>query len=247
MKKLVLFLVMVCLLSGTLFAGGSQEGQEPLVVGTSAGFRPFEYREMGEVTGFDIDLMKAIGEELGREVVVKDMEFDALIEAVSTGTIDVIAAGMTITDERKQKVDFTEAYFVADQAVLIRDNSNYDIDDPADLNNSDYVIGVQNDTTGMFWVDENASNAEIKKYGKYIETIQDLENQNLDMIVLDKPVAEAFEKNRPTKMILVIPTDESYGLAVKKDSPLLEDLNGALQKVKSSDTWDELIKTYFGS
>lgn len=247
MKKLVLFLLMVSMVSGILFAGGSQEGQEPLVVGTSAGFRPFEYREMGEVTGFDIDLMKAIGEELGREVVVKDMEFDALIEAVSTGTIDVIAAGMTITDERKQKVDFTEAYFVADQAVLIRNNSNYDIDDPADLNSSDYVIGVQNDTTGMFWVDENASNAEIKKYGKYIETIQDLENKNLDMIVLDKPVAEAFEKNRPTKMILVIPTDESYGLAVKKDSPLLEDLNEALKKVKSSDTWDELISTYFGS
>jgi polar amino acid transport system substrate-binding protein len=119
--------------------------------------------------------------------------------------------------------------------------------DPADLNSSEYVIGVQNDTTGMFWVDENASKAKIKKYGKYIECIQDLENQNLDMIVLDKPVAQAFEKNRPTKMVLVIPTDESYGLAVKKGSPLLEDLDGALRKVKSSDTWDELMARYFGS
>ncbi|MGC9313023.1 MAG: transporter substrate-binding domain-containing protein, partial [Sediminispirochaetaceae bacterium] len=97
MKKLIAFIAMVCVLTGVLFAGGSQEGKEELIVGTSAGFRPFEYREKGEVTGFDIDLMKAIGEELGREIVVRDMDFDALIEAVSTGTIDVIAAGMTIT------------------------------------------------------------------------------------------------------------------------------------------------------
>ncbi|MDY7027856.1 MAG: basic amino acid ABC transporter substrate-binding protein [Spirochaetota bacterium] len=247
MKKLIAVMAMVCVLTGVLFAGGSQEGKEELIVGTSAGFRPFEYREKGEVTGFDIDLMKAIGEEMGREVEVKDMDFDALIEAVSTGTIDVVAAGMTITDERKERVDFTQAYFVADQAVLIRENSDIKLNSPADLNNAKLRIGVQNDTTGAFWVDDNASNATIKKYGKYIECIQDLENQNLDVIVLDKPVAQAYEKNRPTKMILVIPTDESYGLAVKKGSPLLEELDKALKKVMGSDTWDELMATYFGA
>ncbi len=245
MRRTVAFLAALLLVTGMLFAGGSQEDGEKLVVGTSAGFRPFEYREKGEVTGFDIDLMKAIGEELGREVVVQDMDFDALIEAVSTGTIDVVAAGMTITDERKEKVDFSEAYFVADQAVLVRDNSDIELASPADIDSANFRIGVQNDTTGAFWVDDNASSATIKKYGKYIETIQDLENQNLDMIVLDKPVAEAYEKNRPTKMILVIPTDEAYGLAVKKDSPLLEDINKALKKVMKSDTWDELMATYF--
>lgn len=247
MKKLVAVLIVLCVVSGGLFAGGSQEGKEELVVGTSAGFRPFEYREMGEVTGFDIDLMKAIGEEMGREVVVRDMDFDALIEAVSTGTIDVVAAGMTITDERKERVDFTEPYFVADQAALVREGEDLGLSEPSDLNDADLTIGVQNDTTGAFWVDENASNAKIQKYGKYIETIQDLENQNLDVIVLDKPVAEAFEKNRPTEMIFVIPTDEAYGLAVKKGSPILDDLNSALKKVKNSDTWDALIKEYFGS
>ncbi len=247
MKKLVAVLVVLFVLGGALFAGGAQEGKDELVVGTSAGFRPFEYREMGEVTGFDIDLMKAIGEELGREVVIRDMDFDALIEAVSTGTIDVIAAGMTITDEREERVDFTEAYFVADQAALVREGDDLGLSKPSDLNSSDITIGVQNDTTGAFWADENAPNAKIQKYGKYIECIQDLENKNVDVIVLDKPVAEAFEKNRPTEMIFVIPTDEAYGLAVKEGSPLLDDLNSALKKVKNSDTWDKLIKEYFGS
>jgi polar amino acid transport system substrate-binding protein len=247
MKKFLLLALIMLVAAGTLFAGGAQEGKEDLVVGTSAGFRPFEYREKGEVTGFDIDLMKAIGEELGREIVVKDMDFDALIEAVSTETIDVIAAGMTITDERKERVDFTDAYFSADQAVLVREESEITVDQPTDINMAKYTIGVQNDTTGAFWVDENASNAEVRKYGKYIETIQDLENENLDMIVLDKPVAEAFEKNRPVKMIKVIPTDEKYGLAVKKGSPLLDDLNSALETVRNSDTWDELMAEYFGA
>ncbi len=247
MKKFLLLALIMLIAVGTLFAGGAQEGKEDLVVGTSAGFRPFEYREKGEVTGFDIDLMKAIGEELGRGIEVKDMDFDALIEAVSTETIDVIAAGMTITDERKERVDFTDPYFSADQAVLVREESDITVDQPTDINKSDYTIGVQNDTTGAFWVDENASDAKVRKYGKYIETIQDLENENLDMIVLDKPVAEAFEKNRPVKMIKVIPTDEKYGLAVKKGSPLLDDLNSALEKVRNSDTWDELMAEYFGA
>ena len=245
MRRTVAVFAILLLITGIVFVGCAKKDAEELVVGISAGFRPFEYREKGEVTGFDIDLMKAIGEELDREVVVQDMDFDALIEAVSTGTIDVVAAGMTITDERKEKVDFSEAYFVADQAVLVRDNSDIELASPSDVDNANFKIGVQNDTTGAFWVDDNASSATIKKYGKYIETIQDLENQNLDMIVLDKPVAEAYEKNRPTKMILVIPTDEAYGLAVKKDSPLLEDINKALKKVMKSDTWDELMATYF--
>ncbi len=247
MKRWTILILVVLVLSAALFLGGCQKEKETLVVGTSAGFRPFEYREKGEVTGFDIDLMKAIGEELGMEIEVKDMDFDALIEAVSTETIDVVAAGMTITEERKARVDFSAPYFSADQAVLVRKDSSISIGGPADLDSADYTIGVQNDTTGAFWVDENAASANIKKYGKYIETIQDLENQNLDIIVLDKPVAEAFAQNRPVKMIKVIPTNEEYGLALKKGDPLLEDINKALKKVMESDTWDELMAEYFGA
>jgi polar amino acid transport system substrate-binding protein len=246
MKKWIMLVLIVLVAAGTVFAGGQQEEKKELVVGTSAGFRPFEYREMGEVTGFDIDLMKAIGEELGREVVIRDMDFDALIEAVSTGTIDVIAAGMTITDEREERVDFTDPYFNADQAVLVRDESDFGINSPSDVN-QDWTIGVQNDTTGMIWCEDNAPNATLKKYGKYIETIQDLENENLDMIVLDKPVAEAFAKNRPVKMVQVIPTEEKYGLAVKEGSDLLGPLNDALDTVMDSDTWDQLMADYFGA
>ena len=245
-KKCCLIAVVLLLTAGLAFAGGQKEAGGKLVVGTSAGFPPFEYMEFGKVTGFDIDLMKEIGARLGMEVEVKDMDFDALIEAVSTGTIDVIAAGMTITEERAQRVDFSDPYFIADQSVLVRKDSKIKIASDAELNSSEFTIGVQNDTTGGFWVDENASQAVIKKYGKYIECVQDLDNQNLDIIVLDKPVGETFAKNRDVKVIYTISTDEAYGLAVKKDSELLASINKELKKLMGSKAWTELVNKYFG-
>lgn len=251
-RKIFVIAALLLMIAGSAWAAGQKEGAEgemkqKLIVGTSAGFRPFEYREMGKVTGFDIDMMYEIGQMLGMEVVIQDMDFDALIEAVSTGTIDVIAAGMTITEERKERVDFTDHYFIADQAVLVRKDSPLKIDAAENINKSSYKIGVQNDTTGAFWVEDNAPEAEIQKYGKYIECIQDLENKNIDMIVVDKPVAAAFEKNRNVKVAYVIKTDEKYGLAVKKGSELLNSINDALKKLMASPKWDELMKKYFGS
>jgi polar amino acid transport system substrate-binding protein len=245
-KKCFLVAVVLLLAAGLAFAGGKPETGGKLVVGTSAGFPPFEYMEFGKVTGFDIDLMKEIGARLGMEVEVKDMDFDALIEAVSTGTIDVIAAGMTITAERAQRVDFTDPYYIADQSVLVRKDSKIKITADAEINSAEYTIGVQNDTTGGFWVDENAPQAVIKKYGKYIECVQDLDNQNLDMIVVDKPVGETFAKNRDVKVLYTIKTDETYGLAVKKGSELLDPINRELKKLMGSKTWTELINKYFG-
>jgi len=245
MKKVLILILITVFVVGSLFAGGKKEG-EKIIVGTSAGFRPFEYREKGVVTGFDIDLMTEIGKAIGKEVVVQDMDFDALIEAVSTGTIDVIAAGMTITDERAKRIDFTVPYFTADQAVLVRENTDIKGYSIEDLNNSSMKIGVQTDTTGSFWVQDNAPDATLQQYGKYIECIQDLENQNIDLIVVDKPVASAYEANRPVKVAYVIETNEQYGLGLKKGSDLYESVNGALKELMKSPTWDKLMSKYFG-
>ncbi len=224
-----------------------EETKDTLVVGTSAGFRPFEYKEFGELAGFDIDLMKVIGEKLGMEVEFKDMDFDALLEAVSTGTVDVIASGMTITDERKERADFTVPYFTANQAALVKKGSGISLSSVEDLNNAQYRIGVQNDTTGSFWVEDNAPDVTLQKYGKYIECIQDLENGNIDIIVVDQPVAEAFAANRPVEIALPIITNEQYGLALKKGSDLYEPVNNALKELMDSPEWDKLLDKYFGA
>ncbi len=243
MKKLFI-LFSFCTL---LFMGACGDTSNTIIVGTNSGFRPFEYKEGGEVIGFDIDLIKEIGKKIGKEIKVNDMEFDSLIEAVSTGKIHVIASGMTITDERKEKVDFSVPYYLANQSVLIKNDSSIVIFSEADINNSSYKIGVQNDTTGAFWVDDNAPNATIKKYGKYVECIQDLENGNIDMIVLDKPTAEAYAQNRPVTVAYTIETNEQYGFAVKKGSDLLVKINAALTEIMVSDKWKELNDKYFGA
>jgi polar amino acid transport system substrate-binding protein len=243
MKKLVLLLLIIFAFS----LGACGEDEETLVVGTSAGFRPFEYMEGGEVVGFDIDLMKEIAKKMDMKIKVEDLEFEALIPAVKSGTIDVIASGMTINEKRKEQVDFSEPYFTANQSVLVRENFNEPLNTVEDLNNEEYIVGVQNATTGAFWADANLEETKINKYSKYIECIQDLENKNIHMIILDKPTAEAYEKNRPVKLVMTIETDEQYGFAVKKDSELLDDINKALKEIKNSDTWLQLQQKYFGA
>lgn len=238
------FLVAI-LLTFILIINACGGGGNVLNVGTSAGFRPFEYREGGEIVGFDIDLINEIAKKMGKTVRIHDMEFDALIEAVRTGTVDIIAAGMTITDERKTRVDFSIPYFTADQSILVRNDSDISINSIADADKSQYRIGVQNDTTGAIWADENITNASINKYGKYIECIQDLENRNIHMVIMDKSPADAYAQNRPVKVAYVIETNEQYGLAVKKGSDLLPKVNKALQEIQNSDKWVALHQKYF--
>lgn len=246
MKKLLIILL-ILLLIGFGACGENDDTMPTLTVGTSAGFVPFEYKEGGEIIGFDIDLITEIGKKMKMKIKVNDMDFDSLIESVKSDKIDVIAAGMTITEKRKESVDFTEPYFTADQSVLIKKGSGIEITSGEDVDNANYTIGVQNDTTGAFWVGDNAPSATVKPYGKYIECILDLENGNIDMIVLDKPTASAYAVNRNVEVAYTIITNEQYGFAVKKGSDLLAKINKALKEIKNSTKWDELHKTYFGA
>src|SRR5690554_2167394 len=160
-KKLffVSLLIMVVLLSACSQEQGEEPNVEPdleeeiveeinladkYVIGTSAGFPPFEYTEGGEVVGFDIDLMKAIGEVKGFEVEVRDLSFDGLIGALNSGNIDMIAAGMTITEERKEVVAFSEPYYSANQSLVVQEGSGQNLSVLFGDNN----IGVQTGTTG---------------------------------------------------------------------------------------------------
>ncbi|MFW6238507.1 MAG: transporter substrate-binding domain-containing protein, partial [Halanaerobiales bacterium] len=149
-KIFVLMIVMVFALSAGVLA-------ETYTVGTNATFPPFEYVEDDEVVGFDIDLIKAIGEHQGFDVEVTDISFDSLIPSLNTGNIDIITAGMTITDERAEQVNFSDPYFVADQSIVVREDSNKNLA----ILYGDSDIGVQTSTTGDLWVTENLEEEEI--------------------------------------------------------------------------------------
>jgi len=237
------FLFFIAVLTPLLFVFGVT-----YKVGTEASFPPFEYVENGQFVGFDIDLIREIGKLKGFNVEVIDISFDSLIPSLTTGNIDIIAAGMTITEERQKVVDFTIPYYSGDQSILVRKDSEFDIT----VLFGNHKIGVQTGTTGDLWVTEHLSDKNILpkkniiRYDTFNFAVRDLVNKNIDAIVLDNPVAERFTKTDPVKIIGIIKTEESYGMAVKKgNKELLNLLNSGIQELQKSGKLDELIDKYF--
>ncbi|TDO95246.1 amino acid ABC transporter substrate-binding protein (PAAT family) [Halanaerobium saccharolyticum] len=217
------------------------------VVGTNASFPPFEYVEEGEIVGFDIELIKEIAKLQGFEVEVRDISFDSLIPGLASGSLDIVAAGMTITEKREEVVDFSEPYYSANQSVLVHEESDANL--TVLFGNHD--IGVQTGTTGDTWVRENLIQTdiltgEIRNYDSYVFVIRDLSNQNIDAAVLDKPVAETYSQNNPVQVVAEIITGEEYGIAVGEgNEELLAEINAGLEKVKNNGTMEKLIQKYF--
>ncbi len=238
----IILLVMVALVLSSVLVSA-----KTYVMGTSAGFPPFEYTEGGKVVGFDIDLMKAIGEVKGFEVEVKDLSFDALIAALKTGNIDVIAAGMTITAEREEVVDFSIPYYSANQSLVVKEGSEKNLTVLFGNNN----IGVQTGTTGDLWVtenlkDQNILTGDVKHYDTFVLAITDLVNGNIAGVVVDSPVAKRYSELRPVGIVAEIITGEEYGIAVREgDAELLKMINDGIEELRESGKMDELIDKYF--
>lgn len=215
-----------------------------LVVGTNAEFPPFEFvGDDGEPDGFDIALIKAVGEKLGVEVQVENMEFASLISSIGS-KIDVAIAGMTVTDERKEAVNFSEPYYVAVQYVLLPEGS--EIATAEDL--KDKTIGVQLGTTGDLIASE-IEGATVSQYNKAVDAVNDLVNGRVDCVIIDKNPALVFE----LKFDKVTAVDgaqfdfgsEEYAIAMPKgDTALVDAVNGAIMELKADGTFEELVKTY---
>jgi polar amino acid transport system substrate-binding protein len=217
-------------------------------VGTSADFPPFEYIENGQFVGFDMDLMREIAKIAGFELKFVDMSFDSLIPALRAGQIDVAAAAMTITEERKKVVDFSMPYWTADQSIIVKADSDLTIT----VLFGKYRIGVQTGTTGDLWCTENLvekgllPERNLKRYDTFILALGDLLNGNIDAIVLDSPVANRFAATKPVKVVGIIVTGEQYGIAVRKgNKELLDKINQALKTLIETGKINEFIDKYF--
>lgn len=224
-------------------AGSATNGT--LVVGTNAAFPPFEYvGDDGNPDGFDVALIKAIGSKIGMEVQIQDMEFDSLVSSIG-GKIDVAIAGMTVTEERKNMVDFSDSYYEAVQDVIIPKGSSIaSADDLKNLN-----IGVQLGTTGEFIADE-IEGANISAYNKAVDAVNDLINGRVDCVIVDKNPAEVFGAQYSDKIDVLPGTNfdfepENYAIALPKGNTELADkINSALKELKADGTYDALIKQY---
>jgi len=259
-KKLLVMLVVIALTCLAISLSGCVEEENKIIVGTSADFPPFEYTdESGKITGFDIELITTILENLDYKVEVQDIGFDSLIPSLQADKIDIIAAGMSITDAREEIIDFSIPYYQADQSVLVKKGSGVEINASDDLENftatiANLTLGAQTGTTGAIWIQENLIDTglmdeeNLKLYDLYIDAIADLDigPARLDAIVLDLEVAKSFAKDPDREVAYTIITEEYYGFGVKEgDTNFLEKINTELEEFMDSDDWDALITKYF--
>lgn len=220
-----------------------------LTVCTHLPYEPFQYKEGGEIVGFDVDLMDLVAEELGLEQEIVNTPFETIEtgQAMNTGKCDIAAAGMTITDARAEVMDFSDPYFDATQALLVKKGSAYDSLESL----SGKTLGVQIGTTGEQYAEENApEDVELKVFEDLALLVTAVKSGSIDAGINDNSVLyDYIEKNPDTEVSVEFDTGESYGVAVAKDGndALLETVNDVLATAKEDGTYEDLFKKYFPS
>ena len=220
-----------------------------LVIGTCADYPPYEWHLIkdgkDEIIGFDIDIAQAIADELGVELEIKDMDFDGLIPALSTGKIDMIIAGMNPTDERKQSVDFTDVYYTQKDALVIKSEDAKDIRSEDDLKKAS--LATQKATIQETYLLENFPDAALQSVPKWNTAILSLVTGKVDAVLMVETVAKQYvEQNEglETAGFDVASTPNESAIAVAKDNKdFLDAVNDILDEMKESGQIEELMRT----
>lgn len=221
-----------------------------LRVGSDASYPPFESvnEKTGKVEGFDVDLITAVGQKQGFQVDVRNALFDTIFTALSYGQYDLVLSAATITDERKQTVNFSNPYFVAGQVIVLRKADTGKIKDPDDL--AGKTVGVQLGTTGAEAAKGIKNVKSVKEYPTAPEAFQALANGDLDAVVNDNVTSLSIILNSPKLNLVVIGapfTEEHYGIAVRKDcTALLDKVNKGLADVITDGTYAQIYAKYLG-
>lgn len=213
-----------------------------LTMGTNATFPPYEYKDGDDVVGIDAEIAQAMADKLGLQLEIVDMDFDSLVASVQSGKIDMSLAGMTVTEERKQNVDFTDSYATGVQVIIVKEDS--DIASADDLEGK--LIGVQQGTTGHLHCSDDFGEDNVIPYANGATAVQALLQGKVDCVVIDQEPAKAFvEANEGLKILETAYTTEDYAAAVSKDNPALTAaLNSALQELKDDGTIQGILDKY---
>ncbi len=242
MTKKILALALAAVMAFALVACNAP-AEETLTMGTNAAFPPYEFKDdAGNVVGIDAEIAAAVAEKLGMKLEIKDMAFESLITAVSSGAVDIVLAGMTVTDERKEAVNFSDSYATGVQVVIVTEDSAIaTIDDLAGKK-----IGVQTGTTGDIYCAGDYGEDAVARYDNGALAVAALQNGQVDCVVIDNEPAKAFvEANEGLKLLDTEYITEDYAAAIAKDNTeLLDKVNAALAELKADGKLDEIIGKY---
>ena len=213
-----------------------------LTMATNATFPPYEMTtDSGEIEGIDVDTAKAIAEKLGLELQIDDMDFDAALLSVQQGKADIVMAGVTVTDERKAVMDFSDSYATGIQSIIVPEGS--DITSPDDL--AGKKIGTQRGTTGYIYCSDDFGDDAVVAYDDGLTAVQALKNGQVDAVVIDNAPAQEFVAANPGLVILDTSyAEEDYAIGMAKGSALEDAVNAALEELKADGTLQSIVDKY---
>jgi polar amino acid transport system substrate-binding protein len=218
-------------------------GGEVLTVGSDIPYPPFEQGKAGNYTGFDIELMEAIAEKMGRTAEFQDTSFETIFRDVAQGKFEAVISAATITAEREKAVAFSNPYYLSEQAILVKEGS--DIAGLADL--SGKTVGAQQGTTGLELGKEKADAGELRPYPEGPDAVNALKAGTVEAVIIDAPVAQnAVEEAGGVEIAEKVPTEETYGIAVALDSTdLLDEINQGLEEVIDDGSYKTIYEKWF--
>ena len=251
LKKIAAIILSAALVVALAACGSSKDSDsnkssgkaETLTMGTNASFPPYEYvDDNGKIVGIDAEIAQAIADKLGMKLEIKDMEFDSLIPAVKSKSIDLVLAGMTVNEERKQSVNFSDSYSKGVQVVIVKENSEIKTVD--DLKGK--KIGVQAGTTGDAYCSNDFGEENIKQFSNGSLAVAALANGQVDCVVIDnEPAKNYVAANSGLKILDTEYVTEDYAIAISKDNDdLLKKVNDALKELKDDGTVGKIVGKY---
>ena len=216
-----------------------------LTMATNATFPPYEMTtDSGEIEGIDVDTAKAIAEKLGLELQIDDMDFDAALLSVQQGKADIVMAGVTVTDERKAVMDFSDSYATGIQSIIVPNDS--DIASPDDL--AGKKIGTQRGTTGYIYCSDDFGEDSVVAYDSGLTAVQALNNGQVDAVVIDNaPATEYVAANPGLKVLDTSYAEEDYAIGMAKGSALEDAINKALEELKADGTLQAIVDKYINA
>ena len=222
-----------------------------LTMATEATFPPYEYYDGDAIVGIDVEVAQAIAAKLGMELEVTDIAFDSIVPGVQTGKYDMGMAGMTVTDERKEQVNFSDSYATGVQVVIVKDDSPITSVDDLFADGANTVVGTQAGTTGFIYATsdiEDAGLGTVKSFGKTTDAVEALKNGQVDCVILDNEPAKALvAANEGLHILDTEYAVEDYAIAIAKDNTdLLDKVNTALAELKDDGTLQSIVDKYIG-
>ncbi|MDD6194436.1 MAG: basic amino acid ABC transporter substrate-binding protein [Lachnospiraceae bacterium] len=243
-KKIVSVMLVMALAMAMLSGCGKK--QDKLVMATNAAFPPYEYVEGEDFKGIDVEIAGEIAKKLGMELEIQDVEFDSIIAGVQGGKFDMGMAGMTVTDERKESVNFSDSYATAIQVVIVTEDSDIkSIDDITEKTK----IGAQQGTTGHIYASDDYGEDAVVPFNKGADAVQALKTGKVDCVIIDNEPAKAFVKaNEGLKILDTEYVTEQYAICVAKNNEeLLNKINTALKELQDDGTIDKIVAKYISA